>query len=139
MNAMPDQNALRTDAPAPATGRSRRPLLIGAGLAAVAGAGWLGWNYWTVGRFHVSTDDAYVQADNSTVAPKVSGYLDAVAVQDNQPVKAGQVLAHIDDRDFRAALDQAQAAVEAAQAGVDHKQAALATQSSVIDTAKATV
>jgi membrane fusion protein (multidrug efflux system) len=139
MNAMPDQNALQPDAPAPAKRKSRRPLLIGAGLAAAAGAGWLGWNYWTVGRFHVSTDDAYVQADNSTVAPKVSGYLDAVAVQDNQPVKAGQVLAHIDDRDFRAALDQARAAVEAAQADVDHKQAALETQSSVIDTAKATV
>jgi membrane fusion protein (multidrug efflux system) len=142
MNAMPDPTTLQPAAaaatPAP---KGKRPstLLIGAGLAVLAGALWFGGNYWTVGRFKVSTDDAYVQADNSTVAPKVSGYLDAVLVQDNQPVKAGQALAHIDDRDFRAALDQARATVEAAQADVDHKKAALDTQQSVIETARATV
>jgi membrane fusion protein (multidrug efflux system) len=119
MNAMPDPTTLQPAAaaatPAP---KGKRPstLLIGAGLAVLAGALWFGGNYWTVGRFKVSTDDAYVQADNSTVAPKVSGYLDAVLVQDNQPVKAGQALAHIDDRDFRAALDQARATVEVDQA-----------------------
>jgi membrane fusion protein (multidrug efflux system) len=139
MNAMPDPTTLRPEAPAAAKSKRPRALLIGAGLAVLAGAAWFGGNYWTVGRFKVSTDDAYVQADNSTVAPKVSGYLDAVMVRDNQPVKAGQVLAHIDDRDFKAALDQARATVEAAQADVDHKKAALDTQQSVIDTARATV
>ena len=84
----------------------RKTLLAGAGLVALAGAAWFGWDYWTVGRFQVSTDDAYVEADNPTVAPKVSGYLSAVLVDDNQPVTAGQVLARIDDRDFRTALDQ---------------------------------
>jgi membrane fusion protein, multidrug efflux system len=143
MNALPDQAALQAAEAAKAAEtrktKTRRPLLLGAGALGLAGAAWLGWNYWTVGRFHVSTDDAYVQADNSTVAPKIAGYLDAVAVQDNQPVKAGQVLAHIDDRDFKAALDQARAAVEAAQADVEHKKAALDTQASVIATARATV
>src|ERR1700754_519018 len=49
----------------------------------MAGAAWYGWDYWTVGRFHVSTDDAYVKADNTTISPKVSGYLDQVLVGDN--------------------------------------------------------
>ena len=75
----------------------------------------LGWRYWTVGRFEVSTDDAYVKADSTTIAPKISGYIAAVPVGDNEPVKAGQVLARIDDRDFKVALEQAKADVEAAR------------------------
>jgi membrane fusion protein (multidrug efflux system) len=125
--------------PAPAKPKRSRALLIGASLLALAGAGWLGWDYWTVGRFEVSTDDAYVQADNTTAAPKVSGYLDAVQVEDNQHVKAGQILAHIDDRDFKAALDQACANVAASQANIDRQKAALETQQSIIEAARAAV
>ena len=88
--------------------------MAGAAVAVLAGASWYGWDYWTVGRFLVSTDDAYVKADNTTIAPKVSGYPE-VLVGDNQRVKAGQVLARIDDRDFRVALDQAKADVAAAR------------------------
>ena len=97
---------------------SRKLLLAGAGLAALAGATYFGWEYWTVGRFEVSTDDAYVQADNTTIAPKVSGYISEVPVADNEQVKAGQVLARIDDRDFKVALDQAKADVAAAKAAI---------------------
>jgi len=117
----------------------RRLLLIGASLAALMGASHYAWDYWTVGRFHVSTDDAYVQADNTTIAPKVSGYLGAVLVGDNEVVKVGQVLARIDDRDYKVALDQARADVAAAKATIAGRQAALDTQQSVIDSAKATV
>ncbi|HTJ03039.1 MAG TPA: HlyD family secretion protein [Methylovirgula sp.] len=117
----------------------RRLLLAGAGLAGFAALSAYGWNYWTVGRFEVSTDDAYVKADNTTVAPKVSGYISEVLVGDNQRVKAGQVLARIDDRDFRAALDQATAGVAAANATIANKEAALDTQQSVIESARATV
>ena len=85
----------------------RKLLLTGASLIALAGAVYFGWHYWTVGRFEISTDDAYVKADNTTIAPKVSGYLAAVLVGDNERVKTGQVLARIDDRDFKVALDQA--------------------------------
>src|SRR5262249_32771844 len=92
-----------------------------------------------VGRFQVSTDDAYVKADNTTIAPKVSGYIGEVPVGDNEQVKAGQVLARIDDRDFRVAVDQAKADVEAAKAAIANKQAMLAAQKSVIDAAQATV
>jgi len=128
-----------TEVPAPRKPKLKKLLFVGVGLAALIGAGYLGWDYWTVGRYLVSTDDAYVQADNTIVAPKVSGYLDNVLVNDNQTVKAGQILAHIDDRDFRTALDQAKADVTAAEATVAGKQAALATQQSVIDAARATI
>jgi membrane fusion protein (multidrug efflux system) len=120
-------------------GQLRRLLLAGAAVAALSGAVWYGWDYWTVGRFLVSTDDAYVKADNTTIAPKVSGYLTQVLVGDNEQVKAGQVLAQIDDRDFKVALDQAKADVAAAQATIASKHAQLDVQQAVITAAKATV
>ena len=115
----------------------RKLLLAGASALALAGLGYFGWQYWTVGRFEVSTDDAYVQADNTTIAPKVSGYVSAVLVGDNEPVKAGQTLARIDDRDFRVALEQAKADVAAADAAIATKQASLDAQQSIIDAAGA--
>src|ERR1700741_1702228 len=133
---------VRPAAPAPAPRRKlsfRKLLLAGVAVAALAGAGWYGYDYWTVGRFLVSTDDAYVKADNTTIAPKVSGYLDQVAVADNEHVKAGQVLARIDDRDFKVALDQAKADVAAAAAAVESKRAQLDVQQATIDAAKATL
>jgi membrane fusion protein (multidrug efflux system) len=117
----------------------RKMLLTGAALTALAGAAWYGWDYWTVGQYLVSTDDAYVQADNTTVAPRISGYLNQVLVGDNEPVKAGQVLARIDDRDFKVALDQSRADVAAARAAISSKQAQLEVQQTVINAAKATV
>ncbi|MFS2150799.1 HlyD family secretion protein [Rhizobium sp. Rhizsp42] len=108
-------------------------------VAAVAAAVYFGHNYWAVGRFQISTDDAYVKADSTTVAPKVSGYLAQVLVSDNQEVKAGQPLARIDDRDFHTALDQAKADVAAAQATITAKQASLEIQQSTIAAARATL
>ncbi|WP_426434782.1 HlyD family secretion protein [Bradyrhizobium genosp. P] len=122
-----------------AKGKLRRLLLTGAAVAVLAGAGWYGWDYWTVGRFQVSTDDAYVKADNTTIAPKVSGYLSDVLVGDNERVHAGQMLARIDDRDFKVALDQAKADVAAADAAITSKRAQLDVQHSVIEAARATL
>jgi len=117
----------------------RKLLMAGAAVAVIAGGAWYGWDYWTVGRYLVSTDDAYVKADNTTVAPKVSGYLREVLVGDNEPVKTGQVLARIDERDFRVALDQAKSDVAAANAAIGSKQAQLGVQQAVIDAARATI
>ena len=117
----------------------RRLLMAGAAVAVLAAGSWYAYDYWTVGRFEVSTDDAYVKADNTTIAPKVSGYLHEVLVGDNEKVKAGQVLARIDDRDYAVALDQARADVAAAEAAVTSKRAQLDVQQSVIDAAKATL
>ena len=121
------------------SGGLRRLLLAGAAVAVLAGASWYGFDYWTVGRLLVSTDDAYIKADNTTVAPKVSGYLHEVLVGDNERVKAGQMLARIDDRDFKVALDQAKADVAAAEASVVSKRAQLDVQQAIIDAAKATL
>ncbi len=114
-------------------------MMAGVAAAFLMGAGLYGWDYWTVGRYLVSTDDAYVKADNTTVAPKVSGYLSEVLVNDNEPVKAGEVLARIDDRDYRVALDQAKADVAAAEAALASKRAQLEVQQAVIAAAKATL
>ncbi len=105
----------------------------------VTAAGIYGRYYWTVGRFLESTNDAYVQADSTIVAPKVSGNLSEVLVADNQPVKAGQVLAKIDDRDYVATLDQAKADVAAAQADIENVTATLQEQQAVISQARASV
>ena len=125
--------------PAGARHRLRRVLMAAAGVAALGAGAHYGWDYWTIGRFQISTDDAYVQADTTTIAPKVSGYLAQVLVGDNEAVRAGQALARIDDRDYAIALDQAKADVSAAEAAVVSKQAAIDAQQSAIDAAKATI
>ena len=117
----------------------RKLLLTGAAVAALAGAAWYGWDYWTVGQYLVSTDDAYVKADSTTIAPKVTGYLQQVLVKDNERVTTGRVLARIDDRDFKVALDQAKADVAAARATITSKQAQIEVQRAVINAAKATI
>jgi membrane fusion protein (multidrug efflux system) len=112
----------------------------GAFFFAVIGAlGYEAVHYWAVGRFIETTDDAYVQADSTMVSPKVSGYIADLLVDDNQTVKAGQILARIDDRDFRAALDEATANVAAASASVANLDAQIAAQDSVIRQADASV
>ena len=80
-----------------------------------------------------------MQADSTTVAPKVSGYLREVLIADNQAVKAGQVLATIDNRDYVTALDQAEADVATAQADIENTNASLNQQQATIDQAQATV
>ena len=132
-------SAGRTLPPPKAKRRLRKLLLVGSSVLVLTGSAYFGWDYWTVGRFHVSTDDAYVKADNTTIAPKVSGYIGAVLVGDNEQVKAGQILARIDDRDFRVSVDQAKADVETAKAAIANKEAMLGAQESVIEAARATI
>ena len=83
----------------------------------------------------VETDDAYVQADNTLIAPRVSGIISEVLVTDNQPVKTGQVLARIDDRDYQAALHQATADRQTAEAEIRSIEAQLVLQASMIEQA----
>jgi membrane fusion protein (multidrug efflux system) len=117
----------------------KRILMASVGAVALIGAGVYGWYWFETGRFLESTNDAYVQADYTTIAPKVSGYIADVAVEDNQPVKAGQVLARIDDRDYRTALAQAEADVDSANADIRNIDAQLAEQQSVIAQAEAAI
>jgi membrane fusion protein (multidrug efflux system) len=142
--AMTPEAAQASPPPAPSTPQARRfsikrGVLALALLAATAAGGYLGYDYWTSGRYLESTDNAYVKADHTAIAPKVAGYIGEVLVQDNQPVKAGQVLARIDDRDFRAALAQARADAEASEAAIRNFDAQIVLQQSVIAQAKATI
>ena len=123
----------------PVRKRGRRLLFGTAAIVLIAAGAYYGHDYWTVGRFHVETDDAYVKADNSSVAPKISGYIAEVLVMDNETVKSGQPLARIDDRDFKTALEQAKGDVAAAEATIEAKQASLVIQKSIIAAARATV
>ncbi|MBN3809038.1 HlyD family secretion protein [Paraburkholderia sp. Ac-20347] len=125
-----------TTSNAPARG-SRRGMVIGGALVALAAAaGWAG-HWWVVGRFIESTDDAYLQADSVTIAPKVSGYITDVFVADNQAVKAGDPLVRLDTRQYQAALDQASATVDARNADIQQAEAQLTQQRAKIAQAAA--
>ena len=84
------------------------PLLLVV-MAACLGGGF--WDWWTELRFVQSTDDAYVVGDITHVSPKLAGYVVEVAVNNNQAVKAGELLVKLEDRDIRARLDVAAARV----------------------------
>ncbi|AXF14785.1 HlyD family secretion protein [Paraburkholderia caledonica] len=115
----------------------RRTVLIALGVVAlIAGGVWLA-RWWTVGRFIESTDDAYLQADSVTVAPKVSGYVTEVYVADNQMVKPGDPLVHLDARQYQVALDQALATIDARKADIERAQADIKQKQSNIAQAQA--
>jgi membrane fusion protein (multidrug efflux system) len=117
----------------------RRPLIsaIGAVLLASTLAG--GYLYLDYARHFESTDDAFIAARQSSLAPKVSGYITAVPVTDNQHVQAGDVIARIDDRDYRTALAQAKAQVAAAHASIENIDAQLVVQQAQISANQAQV
>lgn len=115
----------------------KRGWLIGVLLVAlVAGIAWIA-HWWTVGRFIESTDDAYLQADSVTVAPKISGYVTQVFVRDNQAVAAGAPLVRLDTRQYEASLEQAQATVDAREADLARAQADLKQQQAGVVQAQA--
>lgn len=108
-------------------------------LCALGAAGRFGWRWWTEGRFEETTDNAFLQADKVVAAPKVGGFVAEVYVSDNQPVKAGQILARIDDRDYKIALLQSEADVDKARASIEGVAVLLIQQQAKIDQAKADI
>jgi membrane fusion protein (multidrug efflux system) len=117
----------------------RRPVIsaIGALLLASTLAG--GYVYVDYAKRFESTDDAFIAARQSALAPKVSGYITAVPVTDNEHVAAGNVIADLDDRDYRVALEQAEAQVAAAQASIENIDAQLDVQQAQISANQAQV
>jgi membrane fusion protein (multidrug efflux system) len=92
---------------------SRKRLgLAGAAFLAGLGLAWYGHEWWMVGRFFQSTDDAYVGGNVTSISPHVAGFVADIAVGDNQHVRAGQLLVRLDPRDYQAALDHAEAVVQ---------------------------
>ncbi|MER8365523.1 HlyD family secretion protein [Mesorhizobium sp. M1348] len=131
--------------------RSMRSLLLPIiGLALLGAGAWYGYDYWTDGRFMITTDDAYVQADTAFISPKISGYVDQVKVTENQQVKAGDPLLIVDDGDYKIAVAQAEAQIatlsktldridaqtEAARASLKQAQAQKTADQAAADNAK---
>ncbi|QIA20770.1 HlyD family secretion protein [Mesorhizobium sp. AA22] len=109
----PTEPAISPQAEAPTKKkRSARSLLLPIiALGLLGAAAWYGYDYWTDGRFMISTDDAYVQADMAFISPKISGYVDQVKVTENQQVKAGDPLLVVDNGDYKIAVAQAEAQI----------------------------
>lgn len=95
----------------------RRLGFVLAGLLA-AGA-YFGYHWWTVGRFMVETDDAYVGAEFTAISPRIAGYVVKVPVTTNSAVKAGDALVTLDDSDERLAVATAEAQIASQQATID--------------------
>jgi membrane fusion protein (multidrug efflux system) len=97
------------------------------------------WNRWESNARRQTTDDAYLQADLTPIAAKVSGYVRSMPVQDFERVSAGQMLVQIVDDDYRAAVDQLTASVAAAAAQIATLKAQRELQTANIEAAKATI
>jgi len=117
----------------------RHPIGTVLGALALAVLAALGYLYYDYAAHFESTDDAFIAARQFSIAPKVSGYIAAVPVTDNQHVHAGEVIARIDDRDYRTALAQAEAQVNAAQASLKNIDAQIEVQQAQIASGQAQV
>jgi membrane fusion protein (multidrug efflux system) len=111
--------------------------VVGASVLLVAAIGALA--YWLSVRDYEWTDDAFIAARSFSVAPKVSGYVTDVPVTDNQHVGAGDLIARIDQRDYKIAVEQAKAQTAIAQANIDNVQAQIDSQQEQIKQAQAQV
>ena len=135
--AVKGENVKQVDAPQGKAGMRRRTVLLAlAAVALIIGVIW-GIRWWTVGRFIESTDDAYLQADSVTIAPKVSGYVAEVYVTDNQAVSAGEPLVRLDSRQYQAILEQAKATIAVRRADIERGAAELLQQQANIAQARA--
>ncbi len=116
---------------------NKRRLLSGLLVVALGAGGFFGWRWETVGRYEVATDDAFLNADKVTVAPRIAGYVAQALASDNQVVRRGDTIAVIDDREYRVALASADAEAEKAQADLLGMGAALAQQRAQVELARA--
>src|SRR6201996_437855 len=97
------------------------------------------WDRWVADAHEQSTDDAYLQADTTRIAAKVSGYVKSMPVEDYERVHAGQLLVQLVDDDYKATVDQLSASVQAAAAAIEALKAQRVLQEANVQAAKATV
>jgi membrane fusion protein (multidrug efflux system) len=108
-----------------------------AALAVVAVAAYYGWTWYDRARTVQVTNDAYVRGEITGISPRVTGYATEVLADDDMPVRAGQVLVRIDPRDFRMAVQKAQAALDQAKAALSQIEAQRQLENSKISVAEA--
>ena len=115
----------------------RKMVFFGAlALLALAAASY-GVHWFLIGRFHVSTDDAYVRANNTTLGARVSGHIAAIFPHDNATVHAGETIFEIDDGDYRIAVDAARTKIQTQQATIDRLGRQVVAQQSAAEQSKA--
>jgi membrane fusion protein, multidrug efflux system len=121
------------------SGKWRKRMLMGgvAGLTLLGGGGWFGYDYLTVGRYMISTDDAYARAYTTTLGVKVSGYISEFLVDDNVKVHAGDVVARIGDGDYRLAVDAAREKIATQEATIARFDRQIAAQRTAVEQAQA--
>jgi membrane fusion protein (multidrug efflux system) len=107
-----------------------------AALLALAAAAY-GVHYFLIGRFFISTDDAYVRANNTTLGARVSGHVASILPGDNTVVRAGEVIFKIDDGDYRIAVDAARTKIATQQATIDRIGRQVTAMESAVEQAKA--
>jgi membrane fusion protein (multidrug efflux system) len=132
----PGPDAPANSAAPKSANRNRLVLLSVGALLALVLAGY-GAYYLMVGRFYVSTDDAYVRANNTTLGARVSGHIAAILPGDNTLVHTGEVIYRIDDGDYRIAVDAARTKISTQQATIDRIGRQVTAQSSAVEQAKA--
>lgn len=123
--------------PVAAGANPKRRLLLVAGAAAVMLGGYYLTNWWTVGRFMVTTDDAYVGARAATIAPKVAGYVTEVTATDNAPLKAGDLIARIDAGDYQLAVRAARDQTETQRSAITRYGKQIEAQQALVQQARA--
>jgi membrane fusion protein (multidrug efflux system) len=116
--SQPGAPAAAADSAAAKPGKRKFVLMGILALLAIAAASYATY-YTLVGRFYVSTDDAYVRANNTTLGARVSGHITAILPGDNTLVRAGDVVFRIDDGDYRIAVDAARTRIATQQATID--------------------
>jgi membrane fusion protein (multidrug efflux system) len=121
---------------APNSGK-RKIVVMGIGALLALAAASYGVHYVLVGRFYVSTDDAYVRANNTTLGARVSGHIAAILPGDNAVVRAGDVIFRIDDGDYRIAVDAARSKIATQQATIDRIGRQATAMESAVEQAKA--
>ncbi|HXB77597.1 MAG TPA: HlyD family secretion protein [Bradyrhizobium sp.] len=123
--------------PAAAKSGKRKFVLMGVAILLALAATTYGVYWVLVGRFHVSTDDAYVRANNTLLGARVSGHIAAIFPRDNSIVHTGEAVFKIDDGDYRIAVDAARSRIETQQATIDRIGRQIVAQESAVEQAKA--
>ena len=134
--AAPEQPAASPATAAPKSGKRRFVLMGIVGLLALAAASYAAY-YLMVGRFYISTDDAYVRANNTMLGARVAGHIAAILPGDNALVRAGDVIFRIDDGDYRIAVDAARTRIATQQATIERIGRQVAAAESSVEQAQA--
>jgi membrane fusion protein, multidrug efflux system len=139
---LPEKPAVARPAPAASAAKAKKPakrkmMLMGVAVLLALAAASYGVHWVLVGRFYVSTDDAYVRANNTMLGARVSGHLSAILPRDNAVVHAGEVIFKIDDGDYRIAVDAARSKIETQQATIERIGRQVVAQESAVEQAKA--